>query len=57
MTTLELINEVKSLIEDELSIVDDNEIYKSYKARNISNYSQALRALMEVKKIEEKGAV
>lgn len=54
MTTLELINEVKSLIEDELSIVDDNEIYKSYKARNISNYSQALRALMEVKRIEER---
>lgn len=54
MDTESLIREVRGLLEDELATSEDNEIYKSYKARNISNYANALRSLMDVKKTEEK---
>lgn len=54
MTITEMIEEVKRLLEEEMSAVADNDLVASYKARNISNYANALRSLMDVKKMEEK---
>ena len=53
MTTAEMIEEVKRLLEEEMSVIADNDLVASYKARNIASYSQALKSLTDVKRLED----
>ena len=53
MTTTEMIEEVKRLLEEEMSVIADNDLVASYKARNIASYSQALKSLTDVKRLED----
>lgn len=53
MTTKEMIEEVKRLLEEEMSVIADNDLVASYKARNIASYSQALKSLTDVKRLED----
>ena len=44
----ELILEIKSLIEEQLALRPDNMVEEQYKSRTISNYSTALKNLMDI---------
>lgn len=46
----ERINEILNLIDGQLSIVTDNPIEESYKARTLANYAQALNGLLTAQK-------
>ena len=46
----ERINEILNLIDGQLSIVTDNPIEESYKARTLSSYVQALNGLLTAQK-------
>lgn len=46
----ERINEILNLIDGQLSIVTDNPIEESYKARMLANYVQALNGLLTAQK-------
>lgn len=46
----ERINEILNLIDGQLSIVADNPIEESYKARTLANYIQALNGLLAAQK-------
>lgn len=53
MNISEMIQEVKRLLEEEMSVIADNDLVASYKARNIASYSQALKSLADVKRLED----
>lgn len=53
----EMIAEIKELINEQLSIKTDNAIEEQYKSRTISNYAAALRSLMEVERLENRGGL
>lgn len=53
MTISEMVEEVKRLLEEEMSVIADNDLVASYKARNIASYSQALKSLADVKRLED----
>lgn len=53
MNISEMIQEVKRLLEEEMSVIADNDLVASYKARNIASYSQALKSLTDVKRLED----
>ena len=57
MNISEMIQEVKRLLEEEMSVIADNDLVASYKARNIASYSQALKSLTDVKRLEDTGKV
>lgn len=44
------INEILALIDEQLSLVADNYIEESYKARTLSSYVQALNGLLSAQK-------
>nr|DAH51970.1 MAG TPA: hypothetical protein [Bacteriophage sp.] len=46
----ERINEILNLIDEQLSIVTDNPIEESYKARTLVSYVQALNGLLTAQK-------
>ena len=46
----ERINEILNLIDGQLSIVTDNSIEESYKARTLASYVQALNGLLAAQK-------
>lgn len=46
----ERINEILNLIDGQLSIVTDNPIEESYKARTLTSYVQALNGLLTAQK-------
>lgn len=46
----ERINEILNLIDGQLSIVTDNSIEESYKARTLASYVQALNGLLTARK-------
>ena len=46
----ERINEILNLIDGQLSLVTDNPIEESYKARTLANYVQALNGLLTAQK-------
>lgn len=46
----ELILEIKSLIEEQLALRPDNMVEEQYKSRTISNYSTALKNLVEIER-------
>lgn len=46
----ERINEILALIDEQLSLVADNYIESSYKARTLANYIQALNGLLVAQK-------
>ena len=52
----EIIQEIKALIMDQLELKPDNMVEENYKSRTISNYSAALRNLIEIKGRERNGA-
>ena len=47
----ERINEILNLIDGQLSIVTDNPIEESYKARTLVSYVQALNGLLTAQKV------
>ena len=49
----ERINEILNLIDGQLSIVTDNPIEESYKARTLTSYVQALNGLLTAQKSYE----
>lgn len=51
-----IIEEIKSLILDQLELKPDNMVEENYKSRTISNYSAALKNLIEIKGRERNGA-
>lgn len=53
MNIEEMVEEVKRLIEEEMSVIANNDLMASYKARNIASYSQALKSLTDVKRLED----
>lgn len=53
MTIKEMIEEVRRLLEEEMSVIADNDLVANYKSRNIANYAQALKALMDAKRLED----
>lgn len=46
----ERIDEILALIDEQLSLVADNYIESSYKARTLANYIQALNGLLTAQK-------
>lgn len=50
MNISEMIQEVKRLLEEEMSVIADNDLVASYKSRNIANYAQALKALTDIER-------
>lgn len=46
----ERINEILALIDEQLSLVADNYIESSYKARTLASYAQALNGLLTAQK-------
>ena len=46
----ERINEILGLIDEQLSLITDNYIESSYKARTLASYVQALNGLLMAKK-------
>lgn len=50
MNISEMIQEVKRLLEEEMSVIADNDLVASYKARNVANYAQALKSLMDIER-------
>ena len=46
----ERINEILNLIDEQLSIVTDNPVEESYKARTLANYVQAPNGLLTAQK-------
>lgn len=53
MNIEEMVEEVKRLLEEEMSVIADNDLVASYKARNIASYSQALKYLLDAKRLED----
>lgn len=51
------INEILTLIDEQLCIVDDNYIESSYKARTIASYVQALNGLLTAQKSYKEGNI
>nr|DAW51106.1 MAG TPA: hypothetical protein [Caudoviricetes sp.] len=51
----ERINEILNLIDGQLSIVTDNPIEESYKARTLASYVQALNGLLTTQKVYKEG--
>lgn len=49
-----IIEEIKSLILDQLELKPDNMVEENYKSRTISNYSMALKNLTDITKNEKK---
>lgn len=45
------IDEILALIDEQLSLVADNYIEESYKARTLSSYVQALNGLLTAQKV------
>lgn len=50
MTTKEMVEEVKRLLEEEMSVIPENDLTATYKSRNIANYAQALKALTDAER-------
>ena len=50
MNVKEMIEEVKHLLEEEISVTVDNDLFATYKSRNVSNYAQALKALTDIER-------
>lgn len=51
----ELILEIKALIEEQLALKTDNMVEEQYKSRTISNYSTALKNLMDIERRDNNG--
>lgn len=49
----ERIDEILALIDEQLSLVADNYIESSYKARTLASYVQALNGLLTAQKVYE----
>lgn len=53
----ERINEILALIDEQLSLVADNYIESSYKARTLASYVQALNGLLTAQKSYKEGSL
>lgn len=53
----ERINEILALIDEQLSLVADNYIESSYKARTLASYVQALNGLLTAQKAYKEGSL
>lgn len=53
----ERIDEILGLIDEQLSIVTDNYIESSYKARTLASYVQALNGLLAAQKSYKKESI
>lgn len=51
----EMIEELKALIREQLALNPDNMVEEQYKSRTISNYSAALKNLIDIERRERDG--
>lgn len=49
----ELILEIKALIEEQLALKPDNMVEEQYKSRTLSNYTAALKNLIDIERREK----
>lgn len=51
----DFIQEIKALIQEQLSLRPDNMVEEQYKSRTISNYSAALKNLIDIERRNNNG--
>lgn len=48
------IEEVKNLLDDALSVIPDNDLIAQWKSKVVRDYSQALKTLLEIERMNAK---
>lgn len=51
----DFIQEIKALIQEQLALKPDNMVEEQYKSRTVSNYSAALKNLIDIERRDNNG--